>query len=755
MTLPHEQIALALVQNLDVVRRMYERGWFEHSAIVNTAGVLRMPPSDPTLFAERESPPAGWKWCDLDHAASELNAQAIKLIPHLHTLKTFAEKKLSGDGMYKLWPSLDGYQTLLKAVYRAQSIHYELEDAFLRVPFQLDESFRRRSEQLVHGVNLDLDYPKVGENIRKMFKNETGIKWDRDLYSCLIDEFLLLGLGGINAHYRRHSSDAYLAGLAQLRPLELYIRDELKQLKQRPSLGLLGLAAYLRGRLQFGLSRYVQARDAWTESSECYSRKIEQKQTEFRTADPQKSEKWEDIRSLCLRRSALAAAMGNGYLLLVMSRLSACLEVVVLSRGILTKSCGAVYAAYVDLIYAAAKRAKHSFDPNVLDECQRLLEHSHETFTKLVEGSHYVQRANVELALVFHYQAKSLNRLREGALTRKEAVEKINVLYEKAITNLNSAIDYAAGKKQRTKSNPRMLAEAYAILSHICRHRPQSDYEQANRPGWVEALKNAHEALKHVGEMSQLECEARMALGIAYIAIAEGLKSGAIKINYRELAAHEGVTIEGRGIRPKKKSGRRSARQIDRDEEIREEEIWVNKQNADRELSRVLEINDTANPRISAICFLRLAQSALLRDTTIPDAWFYFRQYEAIADRVEHAFCHELAMKIEKELERRGQFFIVDLKREDLNVNDWKEKLEDQLLNETINRIVQDWRSLPTRNRPTGSPRKGRKSTELSLLTKDIEKYTRLSEATARTIAKKRLEEFRNKLKAVGAYGDG
>jgi hypothetical protein len=38
--------------------------------------------------------------------------------------------------------------------------------------------------------------------------------------------------------------------------------------------------------------------------------------------------------------------------------------------------------------------------------------------------------------------------------------------------------------------------------------------------------------------------------------------------------------------------------------------------------------------------------------TTLPDAWFYFRQYQGIADRVEHAFCHEQAAVIEKELQR-------------------------------------------------------------------------------------------------------
>jgi hypothetical protein len=740
---------------------MYERGWFEYSALQNADGVLRMPQSEPTLFAgcQQPAPEPGWHWCELEKAASDLNHQAISLLPHLDTLRAFAENDLYTAGMRKLWRGLSGYQTLLKAVYRAQVIHYELKDAFLRVTAEHEQTFRGHSERLVRGVRVESDYRTIGKNIHKLFKSDTGIKWDPALYSSVTDEFLLRALCGINAYYRQHSSDAYLAGLALLRPIELYIRDERQHSKNRPSLGLLGLAAYLRGRLRFGLSQYAEARDAWIESCECYAQKIEQKQEKLLTGDEQEREKWNDTRSLCLRRSALASAMGNGYLLLVMSKLSACLEVVVLSRAVLTKSCGAVYAAYVDLIYAAAKRAKHSSELSVLQDCERLLERCRETFRTLVRDSHYVERANIELALVFHYKAKALDRLsHEGAPTRAAAAQEINRLYTEAIDNLTSAIEYAEGQKDISKLNPRMIAEAYAIRSHVWRHRPVTDMEHANHPGWLAALKDGLEALKHVGEMSQLECEARMALGAAYISIAEGLKSGKIPVRrYRELAERAGVPMRRKDVQGKAGSGRRKPRQVEprvasKTEQLKDEEIWLNKQDADRELSRAFEINDEANPRISAICYLRLAQSALLRETTLPDAWFYFRQYQSIADRVEHAFCHEQAEVIENELQRLGQYFFVDMRQGDLYLDGWKEKLENHIYSETINRIVEDRRVVATHS--AIGQRRGRKATEVSTLIKEIMKYTGVSEGTARTLVEERLDDIRNRLKAVGADVD-
>ncbi len=759
MTLPHEQTALRLVQNLNVVRRMYERGWFEHSAIVDVDGVLKMPPTDPTLFAgpQPQLDPA-LEWCKLEDAASKLNLQARELLLHLKQLKAFADTDLYIEETRKLWRGLSGYQSLLKAVYRAQIIHYELKDAFLRASGDEERTFRGYSERIARGVKGERDYQKVGKNIGEMFEEDTGIEWDSDLWSCVTDEFLLLGLSGINAYYRQHSSESYSEGLALLLPLELYIRKKHERTKNRPSWGLLGLAAYMRGRFQFGLGLYTEARNAWIESCDCQARKIEQKRTNL--ADVQKRAKWEDTRSLCLRRSALASAMGNGYLLLVTSKLNACLEVVVLSRAVLTKSCGAVYAAYVDLIYAAAKRAKYGSDLKVLEECELVLERCRATFKDLVTQSHYVERANVELALVFHHKAKALaGQSHNNSRTKSKIADEIKDLYKRAKENLDSAIDYADGKKTHPpKRNPRMLAEAYALRSHLWRHQPQNDREYATRPGWLEALKDAQNALKNVGKMAQLECEARVAFGVAYIALAEGLKSKVITLRYRDLAERQGVPMPDRGVQANAGNGRGNARHREsnpdpRDGQVRRE-ILIIKREADKQLCKALEVNATANPRISAICFLRLAQSALLMETTLPDAWFYFWQYKAIADQVEHAFCHEHAARIESELQQRGQFFVVDLRNGDFHLETWKEKLEDHIYSETINWIVKERLSIRPPSHETTSPvknqRRGRKPTDESSLIRELVKYTGVSEGTARPIAKKRLDDFRTKLKALG-----
>jgi hypothetical protein len=734
---------------------MYDRGWFEYSAQRNSEGVLSMPDSEPASFASRRQPSdTSSGWISLEDAASALNKQAIVLLPKLADLRSYAEDELFSGGVSKLWPSLGGFQNLVKAVYRAQVIHYELKDAFLRVTAPEAETFRTYPCRLVEGLKFNADSSKVANNIHRMFRESTAVEWDAALSLCVTDEFLLLGLCGINAYYRQHSSSSYLEGLELLRPLENYIKNERRRSKDRESLGLLGLAAYLRGRLKFGLSQYGDARDAWTESCEYYTLKIEQKRVILWGDDERKREKWEDTRSLCLRRTALAAAMGNGYLLLVLSKLNACLEVVVLSRAVLTKSCGRVYGAYVDLIYAAAKRAKHSSQMNVLQECEERLGRCLGTFRDLVPGSHYVERANIELAMIFHYQAKALDRLsRQGALSKPEAEERIKYLYQEALTKITSAIHYAEGRKDPAKRNPRMIAEAYALRSHLWRHRPEDDYQRATNPGWREALKDAHEALKHVGKMSQLECEGRMSLGAAYLSIAEGLKSG--KLLLHEITERKDVIPEGKGETHPPTDARRKRKQEPHIGET-DREIWKFKELADEQLISALEINKRTNPRISAVCFLRLAQSGLLMETTVPDAWFYFGQYQEIADRVEHAFCHEQAVEIGRALRRKGRSFFVDVRQRGFNLAAWERDVKDYLKREVINRIVENMPKPPSGKNDVGSSTKsskrGPKVTLLGQLAKDIESHTGFTYKPAMALAKNLEEEFLNKLKAAGKY---
>lgn len=763
MTSPHEQAARLLSQNLDVVRRFYGRGWFEHSVALGEDGVLRMPDSDPTLSPRQDPPPdANWRWCSLEDASDALNRQALDLLPHLVGLRGYADAELyadgdpSGGGVRKLWRTMGGFQNLVKAVYRAQVINYELRDAFLRLTAGESSTFRGYAAALTRGVKADSDNMKVGRNIGRLFKRQTSLPLDPDLSLVVTDEFLLLGLCGINSYYRQHSSDFYSLGLEQLGPLEQYIRVERSQSKGRESWGLRGLAAYLRGRLTFGLSRYAEARDAWTESSECYGRKIEQKLASLSNPDESQREKWEDTRSLCLRRSSLAAAMGNGYLLLVMSKLSASLEIVVLSRGVLTKHCGRVYAAYVDLIYAAAKRARYSSDLGVLEACEAQLKNCRKTFNDLVKGTHYVERANIEIALVFYYQARGLGRLEQQEISPQPDVDnKISLLYSQAVENLTSAINYAGFSENRRERNPRMLAEAYALRSHLWSHISDGPYEL--RCG--RALYDANEALKHVGDMTQLECEARMALGAAYLAVAEGVMSDRLSPDHVQLPVGENASADrwggqGRWARTRREAEkRRDARQVKK-----ESGIWKYKQKADAELSQALELNNGANPRISAVCFLRLAQSALLLETTLPDAWFNFLNYQAIADRVEHAFCHDHAKEIEKELRLRGRHFFVDV-RQGLKYEEWKVKLEEYLIHETINRIVEETPGpLAGGGGDAASQqpkRQGRKATYKTRLAKELEKYMDIGNHTAADIATAREQEFLAKLKAAGKYVDG
>ncbi|HEX8069466.1 MAG TPA: hypothetical protein VF546_05920 [Pyrinomonadaceae bacterium] len=763
MSAAHEQAARRLCQNLDVVLRMYERGFFEYDVAQRPDGVLVMPDSDPPARPPSPPPGGGQQWRKLEVAAGELNGQARALLPALGGLRGYAERELYTGGVQKRWRSLDGFQNLVKAVYRAQIVYYELKDAFLRPTPAEAETFRGYAEELMRGVDAGGDYRRVGENIQWMFRRDTALDWDEALSEGVPDEFLLLGLCGLNAYYRLHSTEAYTRGLKLLQPLEQYTRHPHRQRKKRESLGLLGLTAYLRGRLKFGLGQYAEARAAWIESSECYARKIEQKQALLGEDDERQRQKWEDTRALCLRRGSLAAAMGNGYLLLVLSKLNACLEVVVLSRAVLTKHCGRVYAAYVDLIYASAQRAKYSSDAAVLAACEQRLQACLRTFSDLVGDSHYVQRANIELGLVYHYKAKILaRRLREEGLSPAKtarAERQIKKLYDDALANLTAAIEYAGESEDGRERNPRMLAEAYALRSHLWRHRPEDDYKRATYPGYLRALQDASAALKHVGKMTQLECEARMALGAAYLSIAEDLKRGKLPLNFRQVAERKGVPVPA--PRP---AARRKELPAETGQAAAEAELWAYKQQADGELSEALRLNDGANPRISAVCYLRLAQSGLLLETTLPDAWYYFGLYQEIAGRVEHAFCHEQAVELEKELRRKGKFFFLDV-RKGLNLHEWEKKLRDYLISEAINRKVKEMKRPaahgddqppPAEHGPPGQKKtkRGRKETnpKLTPLIQGLMTHLMVVYNTAEKIAKEREQEFFNKLKADSKY---
>ncbi|HEY0730044.1 MAG TPA: hypothetical protein VGD38_18300, partial [Pyrinomonadaceae bacterium] len=174
---------------------------------------------------------------------------------------------------------------------------------------------------------------------------------------------------------------------------------------------------------------------------------------------------------------------------------------------------------------------------------------------------------------------------------------------------------------------------------------------------------------------------------------------------------------------------------------------------ADEQLSLALNINAKANPRISAVCFLRLAQAGLLMETTIPDVRFFLDQFQKISDRVEHAFCHELASDIREQLERKGPAFFVDVRQRGLTVAFWEDELKDYLTREAINRIV-DNMSVPLSG-DAGTPKRrgrGRKTTLKGQFIKDLVSHTGYSPEWARSVAGNYEKEFLDKLRATGKY---
>src|SRR5262249_32919647 len=139
-------------------------------------------------------------------------------------------------------------------------------------------------------------------------------------------------------------------------------------------------------------------------------------------------------------------------------------------------------------------------------------------------------------------------------------------------------------------------------------------------------------------------------------------------------------------LRAKRVTGQQSGKNEAKRGE-KENQIWKYKRLADEQLSLALNVNANANPRISAVCFLRLAQAGLLMETTLPDARFFLAQFQKISDRVEHAFCHELALDISEELQRKGNALFIDVRERGLDIGFWVDEVKDYLSREAINRI--------------------------------------------------------------------
>jgi hypothetical protein len=670
-------------------------GWLE--AIDNSPPWTLSPP--PATLAP------GWRWSKINEAAQGLYELALPLLPQ--------------------WPQL--FTDTFCLPIRALALSYEIHDYLLSVDKKQSEFFVIWAGEIV---------PDVDGYVRANYPVEDPARRLR-----LTKDLIIIALCGINELYRRHDTQAYERAREMLKSVETYLHGPLRRQQKRESFGLIGLTSYLSGRVAFALG-LPDAKRAFLLSTEAYANRVYQKE-EARDRGEISAQEYEETRLVSLRRSALAAALGTGYLAIARSRVTEALQSVTLARGVLKQNCGQIYAAYTEFIYGQAKRALGSSDLTELKQVKRLFRRCAKVFEMIVPHSHYPCRVQVERAILSHYLAQCHERAFQQRLPQGEfklperAQMRLTKFYSVGIGLLSQVIEYAKVDPDTPARirNPRMLAEAHYLRSHL--HRYRSMLLGDDRAGNIEELKTAVEdaeaALKYAEGMIELECEAYVALGAAYSALAASRRpkgNGSSSIDIENGARNQ--SKEEREV-----LGRLDQNLIDDFNRLRNQ--------AKEGFVQALKLNAGNNPRIGADCYLHLAEWGLLTPTTYPDARIYFKKYkEEVAPLVDHDYCDKVALNIQRKLDEAGRFFFVDV-GESFNVEYWNSRVRDYLITETINELAANRceeilavqggggrkRSLPKTTRPTYKQKQEGRATVKSILADELTNRLGVSRATA------------------------
>lgn len=596
--------------------------------------------------------PPGWRWSRINDVARGLYDLARTLLlqsPHLF-LNSFC------------------------LPIRALALAYEIRDYLLIVSKEESQFFVNWAEQIAPDIDAHVkdNYP-VGDQAERL---------------RLTKNLIIISLCGINELYRRHHAHAYEQALGLLKSIESYLHGPLLDSQKQKSLGLTGLTNYLIGRVTFALGR-PNASKAFLVSTEAYANRVYQKEA-ARDRGEISAQEYEEARLVSLRRSALAAALGTGYIAMSRSRVTEALQSVTLARGVLKQNCGQVYAAYTEFIYAQAKRALGSSDLKELRQVKNLFRRCARDFEQLVPNSHYPCRVQVERAILCHYSAQcheliyqEQSKLKQDKFSKEHVRQRLFKFYDKGIDLLTKAIEYAqadTGVLGREMRNPRMLAEALYLRSHLRRYQSKLCDDPSDK--MTLALEDARKALKHAEGMRQLECEAYITLGAAYSALATSALTTKLPGSEEEGDALKNSSPLLLNV------NRSRAASVEQTGEIQMRSFQELREDAKDKFINALKLNEGNNPRVSADCYLHLSQLALLTPTTYPDARTYYKKYqEEVGPFVDHAYCHNVARDIERRLDESGQFFFVDV-RESLNVDYWNAKVREYLINETLNQLA-------------------------------------------------------------------
>jgi hypothetical protein len=523
------------------------------------------------------------------------------------------------------------------AVLQIRSMIFESLDQYLAVPPDLGEYMCRQAAELRERI-LDGSAGRFADGL--CLPKSAARKYEFTK-SRVLKAQIIAALCGVNYLYRAHKPEDYELALQTVCDIEKYVRESLPaQYKYpRPSYGLIGMTTFLKGRLLSAKGAYEGngAREAFAESSAAYMARLDQK-SEFFEKGYITSEQFDDKRRGAIRRSAILAAAGTGYLLYSAAHISEAMATLSASRAVLKHNVGAVHEAFIDTLFFACRCAVAD-NVESLDEVIDGLANCSSKLKQTVPDTHYYFRAELERASALHARAKLHFRARDEVAGDAD--------HGQAIRALDSVINFAEQILGEHPRNPRLLTEALILRSFV-RRWLRLDSADARQAMLANALGDAMRANTVTTGNSRTKCDALIALGAAHIHF------------------HRFGPEGGKGIRESKDLEKARAC-----------------------LLEALAINKGSVDRIQGLCYLYLTEAYLIDPSGVVLADDAYKKWTAIKDRVEFAYCHELAARIGDRLRPDGPLLIVNAET-DLSYPVWEAKLLRHLLNTMLRNLAEE-----------------------------------------------------------------
>ena len=481
---------------------------------------------------------------------------------------------------------------------RIKIVIYEAKDYWLSVPSELADELVQRAESF-----------KPSELTTEAESLNAAPFASIDERTRVVKDLIIAALFGANQLYRRHDASSYESARKVLTEICRYIDTDLpaQHKEKRASYGLEGMAHYLRGRILSGQGSFKEARKEFRRSAEAYIARLRQKE-KFVKLGKISSALFEEKRAVTVRRAALVSAFGYGHISFVSSRITRALEILTLARAVLAQDCGRLYLLYVDVIYWSCRRAVYSSDETNLDLIIDNMTACREEICSLLPDSDYEHRTGLELALTLYYRGKVAHQ--NGDLENGERY------YTRGVELLDRAIKF--GKEHK---NPHLLADALIIRSHLFRlgfrlHRTGVAAEHDQPLAILKrGLVDAEDAVGLSANLPALASDAFLARGAVETILAEFYGEG---------------------------------------EEFRRQ---FNKARGSFNLA--LNRNRDANLRVEAEAHLRLTKLSLMDAHSEGFAYSHFKRWEAVRERVEHEYCHEMARKVWSRIQQEGPMLIL------------------------------------------------------------------------------------------------